>query len=371
MSTPVRSLLRNQRPLRALTSAHRGYATISSKNPHPSGPLEPAREQAMPIGRFYEAIRNSGQPIPKVKPEEPATSVKENLQQAAEAEAGASSAKEPAKRGRKPKPKTEPASTATAATAPTASAAASPKATAQEAASKSLVSSSPSEPSPSPIEASSSIEMASPPVPTPPPTATSTEDKAKVIFGSRLAGPTERAERLAQIRAKSTNVAGVMVPPKPQEPDNCCMSGCVNCVWDRYRDEMEEWALANAEAEKRLAATKAAEGSSADTKLEETIQTATTKDDTEATASSPTTATAAAEPVSAGGAALSMDNDGGGSEANGNIGATSPASQAGNKIAKDFWDDELYKNVPVGIREFMKQEKKLKEKHMREGTSGG
>lgn len=41
------------------------------------------------------------------------------------------------------------------------------------------------------------------------------------------------------------------------------------------------------------------------------------------------------------------------------------------RVAKDFWDDELYKNVPVGIREFMKQEKKLKEKHLREGTSSG
>jgi hypothetical protein len=41
------------------------------------------------------------------------------------------------------------------------------------------------------------------------------------------------------------------------------------------------------------------------------------------------------------------------------------------RIAKDFWDEELYKNVPVGIREFMKQEKRLKEKHLREGTVGG
>ncbi|KAF2863814.1 hypothetical protein K470DRAFT_82922 [Piedraia hortae CBS 480.64] len=31
------------------------------------------------------------------------------------------------------------------------------------------------------------------------------------------------------------------LPPKPEEPDNCCMSGCENCVWNLYRDEMEEW----------------------------------------------------------------------------------------------------------------------------------
>ncbi|CCU81617.1 unnamed protein product [Blumeria hordei] len=29
--------------------------------------------------------------------------------------------------------------------------------------------------------------------------------------------------------------------PKPTEPDNCCMGGCVNCVWDRYHEEVEEW----------------------------------------------------------------------------------------------------------------------------------
>ena len=64
--------------------------------------------------------------------------------------------------------------------------------------------------------------------------------KARVVFGSRLAGP---AQRRAEINALSRNVAGVLVPPRPEEPDNCCMSGCVNCVWDIYRDEMEEWEL--------------------------------------------------------------------------------------------------------------------------------
>lgn len=50
--------------------------------------------------------------------------------------------------------------------------------------------------------------------------------------------------------------------------------------------------------------------------------------------------------------ALSMDDDGGGMEAN-----------WGGDL-----DTELFKGIPVGILEFMKQEKRLKEKRAREGT---
>lgn len=370
MASTMRTLFLNPRPLRSLATARprRAYATIPTKNPNPTVPMEPSREQAMPMGAFYEAILNTPQPIPDVKPEEPATSVKENLRQAAaEAEPESSEAPAPAaKRGRKPKAKTEPAATATASAAPTASPAATQKATAKEAAAKSSVSTpspdptragegpSPSSASSSPSSSSSSsssaLEFSSPPVPTPPPTTTSTEDKAKVIFGSRLAGPAERAERLAQIRSRSKLVAGVLVPPKPEEPDNCCMSGCVNCVWDRFRDEMEEWALANTEAARRAAAERAGDG---EKKLgADTI-------------SAPSTSK---QPVSDH-IPVSMDDDGGGSETNWEVGTT--PDQGPSKIAKDFWDDELYKNVPIGIREFIKQEKRLKEKHMREGTSGG
>lgn len=175
-----------------------------------------------------------------------------------------------------------------------------------------------------------------------------------MIFGSRLAGPAERAEQLAKLRAKSTVIAGVVVPPKPEEPDNCCMSGCVNCVWDRYRDEMEDWALADAEATRKLAAERKAEtetgvGVGADASVDASL------------AKRPPTTSGADH------AAVSMDDDGGGSDTNWD----GPSAPPSPKIAKDFWDDDLYKNVPVGIREFMKQEKRLKEKHSREGTSGG
>jgi hypothetical protein len=128
---------------------------------------------------------------------------------------------------------------------------------------------------------------------------------------------TKKDERLAARKAKATNIAGVLVPPKPTEPDNCCMSGCVNCVYDLYRDELEEWQLKNAEAQAALRKVEA-----------------------------------------------SVDSDGGGSESNW---TAPPVAEA--KIAKDFWDDELYANIPVGIREFMKTEKQLKLKHKSDGTS--
>jgi hypothetical protein len=137
------------------------------------------------------------------------------------------------------------------------------------------------------------------------------EEKARLVFGSRLFGSAEKDERLAARQAKATYIAGVLVPPKPVEPDNCCMSGCVNCVYDQYRDELEEWQLKNAEAQ---AALRKHEGS--------------------------------------------MDSDGGGSESNW------VAPEVGKaKIAKDFWDEELYADLPVGIREFMKTEKLLKKRH--------
>jgi hypothetical protein len=42
-----------------------------------------------------------------------------------------------------------------------------------------------------------------------------------IIFGSRLAGPaTKPAPSPEEIRI----VEGIKVPPRPEEPDNCCMS---------------------------------------------------------------------------------------------------------------------------------------------------
>ena len=51
------------------------------------------------------------------------------------------------------------------------------------------------------------------------------EQRAKIVFGSRLTGP----QRREVMKSKAEYIAGILVPPKPEEPDNCCMSGCVNC----------------------------------------------------------------------------------------------------------------------------------------------
>ncbi|KAM3086811.1 hypothetical protein ACMFMF_000749 [Clarireedia jacksonii] len=143
-----------------------------------------------------------------------------------------------------------------------------------------------------------------------------TPPKASILFSSRLSSPLERR---SEINRKSRLIAGVLVPPRPTEPDNCCMSGCVNCVWDRYRDEIEEWAAATKKAEKALRSKEMDEMAS------------------------------------------SMDDDGGGSEGDWDFGV-------GGKVLEG---EDLFRSVPVGIREFMAQEKRLKEKHAREGTVGG
>lgn len=158
-----------------------------------------------------------------------------------------------------------------------------------------------------------------------------------MVFGSRLAGPAER--RLVKER-ESQIVAGVRVPPRPAEPDNCCMSGCVNCVWDVYRDDMEEWAMMRKKADRAAAAA---------AKKRKLVRVGVGK-----------------EEVSIHTLVSSMDDDGGGSETN--------WGGDGDLVEMDGADDAndaLFSEIPVGIREFMKQEKRLKEKHLREGTSGG
>jgi hypothetical protein len=153
--------------------------------------------------------------------------------------------------------------------------------------------------------------------------------RAKIIFGSRLAGP---AARRLETDSKSMNVAGIMVPPRPEEPDNCCMSGCVNCVWDTYREDLEEWAAKATQARQRLTARGKA-GSADEQRLMEFRDGGTS-----------------GKGLPSG--ARSMDDDGGGSETNWAAGPDGSAY--------------LFANIPVGIREFMRTEKRLKERHAQE-----
>ena len=160
-------------------------------------------------------------------------------------------------------------------------------------------------------------------------------EKASIVFGSRLAGPGYSSTRYhpTATSPESTwrRINGVAIPPRPEEPDNCCMSGCVHCVWDDYRSEVESWAARVQEAKNRqpqMGSTRARSLPDRDMK-----QRGAAGRDELATASS------------------SMDDDGGGSETN-----WDPSSPG--------IGDELFSNIPVGIREFMRTEKRLKEKHL-------
>jgi hypothetical protein len=143
-----------------------------------------------------------------------------------------------------------------------------------------------------------------------------TLEKARTVFGTK---PGVR-ERRQEINAASKVIAGITVPPKPTEPDNCCMSGCVNCVWEMYRDDMEEWAEKSAQARAAMQAQR-----------QKGVGTGQMVAGTD-------------EPSHV---AVSMDDDGGGSESNWGM-------EEGQN-SSDLFDD-----IPVGIREFMKTEKKLK-----------
>ena len=116
----------------------------------------------------------------------------------------------------------------------------------------------------------------------------------------------------------------------------------MNCVWDRYRDELEEWAAAQKEANYALR-----KGNGFDSEKMRRNKKGLSRAglllgrDEEAQTSA------------------SIDDDGGGSESN-----------WGTGVDTALMNEDLFKGVPVGIREFMKQEKKLKEKHAKEGTVG-
>ncbi|CRG92760.1 hypothetical protein PISL3812_09827 [Talaromyces islandicus] len=153
----------------------------------------------------------------------------------------------------------------------------------------------------------------------------SKEEKMSIVFGTRLAGPGYQSTRYnpETMPPESTwkTINGVPIPPRPSEPDNCCMSGCVHCVWDDYRDDLESWASRIQQARTKI--------SNAASNIPQSDM-----------RQSPRKEVASAS--------MSMDDDGGGSESNWEL-----PSQDG---------EELFAGIPVGIKEFMRTEKKLREK---------
>ncbi|KAK8068975.1 hypothetical protein PG994_005591 [Apiospora phragmitis] len=288
----------------ALMVSRRSISSFNKTPPAANKGHHADTEQAMPIGSYYEACMAKPQPIPATKPEElPTTSTTKSSRSTAKKTASAR------------------------------------KNYSNRDTNSMLICTSPRTEDPG-----ETVDTSAAPAPSPTAEPATAQEKAKIIFGTRLAGPVERAERLKALQNRSTLVAGVLIPPRPEEPDNCCMSGCVNCVWDQYRDDMEAWASSNAIAEKRLqeqqeppgvlgsvSATKGTEGSDR-----------------------------AGAPQPSHSEAMSMDDDGGGS-----------STLRQPEISKNMWDDDLYKDIPVGIREFMRTEKKLKERHHEEGSFGG
>lgn len=147
------------------------------------------------------------------------------------------------------------------------------------------------------------------------------EERAAKLFGNIHGSGYERnVPGTPDATWKTIN--GVPIAPRPTEPDNCCMSGCMHCVWDDYRDDIEDWANRIKEAQ----AKGVHQGQTNTPKLD---------------LPRPEVATAS----------MSMDDDGGGSESLWDT-PSSTADTAG----------ELFAGIPIGIRAFMATEKRLRER---------
>ncbi|KAL9602779.1 MAG: hypothetical protein Q9219_001622 [cf. Caloplaca sp. 3 TL-2023] len=173
-----------------------------------------------------------------------------------------------------------------------------------------------------PLAAKSPTSFSPPSVPHPSPPKEPRRDPS-ILFGTPLAGPSA-ARRRAGYGEEGSATAGDGLE-RPREPDNCCMSGCVNCVWDAYREEVEAWAVRRREAARQLGG----------------------EEDVERRKAREMRGKGRRIPgVDGGGVVGDMDEVGRGVDVD---------NEAG-----------LFEGVPVGIREFMATEKRLREKRERD-----
>ena len=102
------------------------------------------------------------------------------------------------------------------------------------------------------------------------------------------------------------------------------MSGCVNCVWDQFREDIEAWALARRKREGRDVRPDRGDGKV-------------------------TTLDATHEEKGNGNGIADLDG---------------PAGLGDLDGTASGMDEKLFENVPIGIREFMNTEKRLKKKRL-------
>lgn len=72
------------------------------------------------------------------------------------------------------------------------------------------------------------------------------------VFGGSSKTATKSSRRDLSYRNKYKLISGIKVPARPIEPDNCCMSGCINCVWELFNEDLEEWKTKRVEAAQNL-----------------------------------------------------------------------------------------------------------------------
>lgn len=78
------------------------------------------------------------------------------------------------------------------------------------------------------------------------------EERITRVFGGRIRGDVRQSSSRFEV-GEPRVIAGVKVPAKPIEPNNCCMSGCINCVWEVYNDDIKDWNDKRKEAASKLA----------------------------------------------------------------------------------------------------------------------